>query len=82
MIVDIDLKAMENIKDGDVFVVRGQKAVTISKEELLKEITNKVKVVELADSERKRQYEILNEKVDFIKDTFNDVIRILGGVAK
>jgi hypothetical protein len=82
MIVDIDLKAMENIKDGDVFVVRGQKAVTISKEELLKEITNKVKNVQLADAERKRQYEILNEKVDFIKDTFNDVIRILGGVAK
>lgn len=82
MIVDIDLKAMENIKDGDIFVVRGQKAITISKEELLKEITNKVKIVQLADAERKRQYEILNEKVEFVKDTFNDVIRILGGVAK
>ncbi|HPW95911.1 MAG TPA: hypothetical protein PK557_02935 [Paludibacteraceae bacterium] len=82
MIVDIDLKALENIKDGDVVVMRGHKAVTISKDELLKELSSKVKSVELADAERARQYEILNEKVEFIKDTFNEVIGILGGVVK
>lgn len=78
MLVNIELKDMENAKPGSILIFDGKVMRPMSKEDFLKEITSEMKNYILNDEIRRKEYENVNKKISTVKEAF----MILGGKKK